>query len=142
MVFNDYSIDQEKCDLPFNIDCSKRSKLREYLFTLFFSFITQMPRSVIYFEKQMEIISDERQSKHSFNPILCYIKTNMCPHHYDDFLSVDFCINADGCIITSERAVLHLIPLIQNVLCFYLLNRTFIYSFRRFFSFGKLNIFR
>lgn len=32
MVFNDYSIDQEKCDLPFNIDCSKRSKLREYLF--------------------------------------------------------------------------------------------------------------
>lgn len=33
MVFNDYSIDQEKCDLPFNIDCSKRSKLREYLFS-------------------------------------------------------------------------------------------------------------
>lgn len=31
MVFNDYSIDQEKCDLPFNIDCTKRSKLREYL---------------------------------------------------------------------------------------------------------------
>lgn len=30
MVFNDYSIDQEKCDLPFNIDCTKRSKLREY----------------------------------------------------------------------------------------------------------------
>lgn len=28
MVFNDYSPDQEKCDLPFNIDCSQRSKLR------------------------------------------------------------------------------------------------------------------
>lgn len=30
MVFNDYSIDQEKCDLPYNIDCSKRPKLRKY----------------------------------------------------------------------------------------------------------------
>lgn len=29
MVFNDYSIDQEKCDLPYNIDCSKRPKLRK-----------------------------------------------------------------------------------------------------------------
>lgn len=29
MVFNDYSPDQEKCDLPFNIDCSQRSKLRK-----------------------------------------------------------------------------------------------------------------
>lgn len=29
MVFNDYDSDQEKCDLPFNIDCSKRPKLRE-----------------------------------------------------------------------------------------------------------------
>lgn len=28
MVFNDYSSDQEKCDLPYNIDCSKRSKLQ------------------------------------------------------------------------------------------------------------------
>jgi len=28
MVFNDYSIVDEKCDLPFNIDCSKRSKLQ------------------------------------------------------------------------------------------------------------------
>lgn len=30
MVFNDYSSNDEKCDLPFNIDCSKRSKYREY----------------------------------------------------------------------------------------------------------------
>lgn len=30
MVFNDYDSDVEKCDLPYNIDCSKRSKLREY----------------------------------------------------------------------------------------------------------------
>lgn len=29
MVFNDYSPDQEKCDLPLNIDCSKRPKLRK-----------------------------------------------------------------------------------------------------------------
>ncbi|CAD6996729.1 unnamed protein product [Ceratitis capitata] len=29
MVFNDYSSSEEKCDLPYNIDCSKRSKLRE-----------------------------------------------------------------------------------------------------------------
>ncbi|XP_055641226.1 protein obstructor-E [Toxorhynchites rutilus septentrionalis] len=28
MVFNDYDSDQEKCDLPFNIDCSKRPKLQ------------------------------------------------------------------------------------------------------------------
>lgn len=31
MVFNDYSSSEEKCDLPYNIDCSKRSKLRELL---------------------------------------------------------------------------------------------------------------
>lgn len=30
MVFNDYSSDQEKCDLPYNIDCSKRPKLRKF----------------------------------------------------------------------------------------------------------------
>lgn len=30
MVFNDYSSSEEKCDLPYNLDCSKRSKLREY----------------------------------------------------------------------------------------------------------------
>ncbi|XP_037913505.1 protein obstructor-E [Hermetia illucens] len=34
MVFNDYSPDQEKCDLPYNIDCSKRSKLQEPIPTL------------------------------------------------------------------------------------------------------------
>lgn len=30
MVFNDYDPNVEKCDLPFNIDCSTRSKLRKY----------------------------------------------------------------------------------------------------------------
>lgn len=30
MVFNDYSSQQEKCDLPLNIDCSQRPALREY----------------------------------------------------------------------------------------------------------------
>lgn len=29
MVFNDYSTEYEKCDLPFNIDCSARPKLRK-----------------------------------------------------------------------------------------------------------------
>ncbi|XP_025831507.1 protein obstructor-E [Agrilus planipennis] len=29
MVFNDFSIEYEKCDLPFNIDCSQRPKLQE-----------------------------------------------------------------------------------------------------------------
>lgn len=28
MVFNDYSTDYEKCDLPYNIDCTKRTALR------------------------------------------------------------------------------------------------------------------
>lgn len=31
MVFNDYSHEYEKCDLPFNIDCSQRPKLRKFL---------------------------------------------------------------------------------------------------------------
>lgn len=31
MVFNDYDSDVEKCDLPYNIDCTKRPKLRKYL---------------------------------------------------------------------------------------------------------------
>lgn len=30
LVFNDFSIEYEKCDLPFNIDCSQRPKLRKY----------------------------------------------------------------------------------------------------------------
>lgn len=29
MVFNDFSHEYEKCDLPFNIDCSQRPKLRK-----------------------------------------------------------------------------------------------------------------
>jgi len=57
MVFNDYSIDQEKCDLPFNIDCTKRSKLREYglkyLCLYLFSYPTWThAQSVIYFENK------------------------------------------------------------------------------------------
>lgn len=32
MVFNDYSHEYEKCDLPFNIDCSQRPKLRKYCY--------------------------------------------------------------------------------------------------------------
>ena len=31
LVFNDFSPQQEKCDLPFGLDCSKRPKLRECL---------------------------------------------------------------------------------------------------------------
>lgn len=31
MVFNDYDIDVEKCDLPYNIDCTKRTALRKCL---------------------------------------------------------------------------------------------------------------
>lgn len=31
MVFNDYNVHEEKCDLPYNIDCSQRPNLREYL---------------------------------------------------------------------------------------------------------------
>ena len=30
MVFNDFAIDQEKCDLPNNLDCSQRPKLRKW----------------------------------------------------------------------------------------------------------------
>lgn len=30
MVFNDYSSEYEKCDLPFNIDCTSRPKLRKF----------------------------------------------------------------------------------------------------------------
>lgn len=29
MVFNDFSPEQEKCDLPYNLDCSQRPKLRK-----------------------------------------------------------------------------------------------------------------
>jgi hypothetical protein len=38
MVFNDYSPDQEKCDLPYNIDCSQRPKLRKY-----FNLVSDVP---------------------------------------------------------------------------------------------------
>lgn len=30
LVFNDYDIEVEKCDLPYNIDCSKRPNLRKW----------------------------------------------------------------------------------------------------------------
>lgn len=35
MVFNDFDISQEKCDLPYNIDCSTRPKLREIFSSIF-----------------------------------------------------------------------------------------------------------
>lgn len=31
MVFNDYDLNVEKCDLPFNLDCSQRPKLRKFI---------------------------------------------------------------------------------------------------------------
>lgn len=34
MVFNDYSTEYEKCDLPFNIDCKSRPKLRKYTYII------------------------------------------------------------------------------------------------------------
>lgn len=45
MVFNDYSSDQEKCDLPYNIDCSKRPKLRKCYFEVtMFRFVRKLMR--------------------------------------------------------------------------------------------------
>lgn len=41
LVFNDYSPQHEKCDLPFGIDCSKRPKLRRfriYIICIFLNF--------------------------------------------------------------------------------------------------------
>lgn len=42
MVFNDYNIQVEKCDLPFNIDCSSRPELRQYsyLIRLYHTFLS------------------------------------------------------------------------------------------------------
>ncbi len=37
MVFNDFSPAHEKCDLPFNIDCSHRAKLRKSNYGIIFS---------------------------------------------------------------------------------------------------------
>lgn len=36
MVFNDYSPQEEKCDLPFNLDCSQRPKLRKLYSTMLY----------------------------------------------------------------------------------------------------------
>lgn len=30
LVFNDYDINVEKCDLPYNLDCTKKWRLREF----------------------------------------------------------------------------------------------------------------
>lgn len=35
LVFNDFSPQHEKCDLPFGIDCSKRPKLRKWAILLY-----------------------------------------------------------------------------------------------------------
>lgn len=35
LVFNDFSPEHEKCDLPFGIDCTKRPKRRKFLFINF-----------------------------------------------------------------------------------------------------------
>lgn len=51
MVFNDYSPDQEKCDLPINIDCSQRPKLRKHTLLNI-----NTPKLVIIF------LQDERQN--------------------------------------------------------------------------------
>lgn len=49
MVFNDYSSDQEKCDLPFNIDCSQRSKLRK-----FYKILKEKQKIIFIFNKTEE----------------------------------------------------------------------------------------
>lgn len=37
LVFNDFSTEYEKCDLPFNIDCTSRPKLRnEHVLAIFY----------------------------------------------------------------------------------------------------------
>lgn len=40
LVFNDYDINVEKCDLPYNLDCTKKWRLRE------FELIAQSPLSL------------------------------------------------------------------------------------------------
>ena len=37
LVFNDFSPQHEKCDLPFGIDCSKRTKYRKFFISHFVS---------------------------------------------------------------------------------------------------------
>lgn len=49
MVFNDYSIDQEKCDLPYNIDCTKRPKLREYCTDYYYRFLNEFRSKIFLF---------------------------------------------------------------------------------------------
>ncbi|XP_075227274.1 protein obstructor-E-like [Lycorma delicatula] len=49
MVFNDYSINQEKCDLPFNIDCSSRPE-------------RQTPKPALHCPRQNGYFSHEEQN--------------------------------------------------------------------------------
>lgn len=52
MVFNDYSPDQEKCDLPYNIDCTKRPELQQPIPS------TNCPRKNGYFGHKDESVCD------------------------------------------------------------------------------------
>lgn len=52
MVFNDYSPDQEKCDLPYNIDCTKRPALQQPIPS------TNCPRKNGYFGHKDKSVCD------------------------------------------------------------------------------------
>ncbi|KFB49218.1 AGAP009790-PA-like protein [Anopheles sinensis] len=54
MVFNDYDLEQEKCDLPFNIDCSKRPKLQTPIPSL------HCPRQNGYFASETGLVFNPR----------------------------------------------------------------------------------
>lgn len=55
--WDDYSPDQEKCDLPFNIDCSQRSKLRKCAWGFFVCFIFLVGHWSFFHRYPLELLS-------------------------------------------------------------------------------------
>lgn len=94
MVFNDYSIDQEKCDLPFNLDCSKRSKLREYLI----SYIRASSRLSILKTNGKSVWTNNKVNIHLMQ--FCVTLKRICLHTLtcldDAIFVIWFFIKADG----------------------------------------------
>lgn len=70
LVFNEYDINVEKCDLPNNIDCSKKSQLREFYFLAI-----QWSDSILWFPLETPIPSQNCPRKNGY---FAHASANIC----------------------------------------------------------------
>lgn len=104
LVFNEYDINVEKCDLPYNIDCSKKSQLREFYF-----FAIQWSDSILWFPLETPIPSQNCPRKNGY---FAHASANVCDKFFYcvdgeciGTFSVDICCWFWVCVLGMFNAI-------------------------------------